>query len=230
MELISLSTADWQAIWLTIKLAGLVTILLLIISIPLAWWLARKKSLFKGVIGAITTLPLVLPPTVIGFYFLLAMGANGLIGEVTRWLGWGTLAFSFWGLVIASVAYSLPFVLQPIKTSFESISERPLEVAAIAGANPLDVFLTVALPLARPGIITGSILGFVHTIGEFGVVLMIGGCIPAETKVVSIQIYEHVESLNYSAAHQLSVIMVIFSFVVLVWLQSRQNNKRLGLF
>ena len=230
MGLNLLSISDWQAIWLTIKLATIVTVILLCISIPLAWWLARGKSIIKNIVSALTVLPLVLPPTVIGFYFLLAMGSNGFLGEASKWLGWGTLAFSFWGLVIASVFYSLPFVVQPIKTAYEGISERPIEVASIAGAKPFDIFITVVLPLAKPGIISGAILGFIHTVGEFGVVLMIGGSIPQETKVVSVQIYEHVEALNYASAHTLSLIMIIFSFCVLVLLQSLQRKSRIGIF
>ncbi len=230
MELNLLSITDWQAIWLTLKLATVVTVILLFISIPLAWWLSRDKTLLKNIVSSLTALPLVLPPTVIGFYFLLAMGSNGILGEGFKWLGWGTLAFSFWGLVVASAFYSLPFVVQPIKTAFESVGDRPIEVAAIAGAKPLDIFITVVLPLARPGIISGAILGFVHTIGEFGVVLMIGGSIPNETKVVSVQIYEHVEALNYTSAHTLSLMMITFSFCILVWLQSLQKKSRIELF
>lgn len=223
-----LSASDWQALWVTIKLATLTTVILLLISIPLAWWLARENSVIKRCISALVTLPLVLPPTVIGFYFLLLMGSNGLLGKLSMWVGYGTLAFSFTGLVIASVIYSLPFVVYPIKSSFEAIDERPLEVAAISGASPLDVFLSVVIPLAKPGIISAAILGFIHTVGEFGVVLMIGGSIPGETRVISVQIYDHVEVLDYFSAHKLSLLMVLFSFGALLALQvlSRTNRSK----
>ena len=220
-----LDSADLAAIWLTLKLAALTTVLLLLVGTPLAWWLAHTRSRLKGPIGALVALPLVLPPTVIGFYLLVAMGPNGPLGALTQKMGLGTLAFSFSGLVIGSVCYSMPFVVQPIQNAFEAIGKRPLEVAATLGASPLDRFFTIALPLARPGIITASVLGFAHTLGEFGVVLMIGGSIPGETKVLSVAIYEQVEALQYSEAHVLSGGMLVFSFVVL-WLLHQLNSRR----
>jgi molybdate transport system permease protein len=213
-----LDASDFAAIWLTLKLATLVTLLLLLFGTPLAWWLARTRSRIKRVVGALVALPLVLPPTVIGFYLLLAMGPNGPLGQLTNALGWGTLAFTFTGLVIASVFYSLPFVVQPLQNAFEAIGERPLEVAATLGAGPWDTFWSVVVPLARPGFVTGAILGFAHTIGEFGVVLMIGGNIPDKTRVVSTQIYDHVEAMEYAQAHWLAGGMLVFSFVVLLTL------------
>jgi molybdate transport system permease protein len=226
-----LDAADFAAIWLTLKLATLVTLLLLLFGTPLAWWLARTRSRVKRVVGALVALPLVLPPTVIGFYLLLAMGPNGPLGQLTNALGWGTLAFTFTGLVIASVFYSLPFVVQPLQNAFEAIGERPLEVAATLGAGPWDTFWAVVVPLARPGFVTGAILGFAHTIGEFGVVLMIGGNIPDRTRVVSTQIYDHVEAMEYAQAHWLAGGMLLFSFVVLLTLytlypQSMRGTQR----
>ncbi len=224
-----LSTEDLETLWLTLRLATTVTTLLLLIGTPIAWWLARSQSRWRGPISAIVALPLVLPPTVLGFYLLLAMGPSGPLGMLTQSLGLGTLAFTFWGLVIASMFYSLPFVVQPIQNAIAALGERPLEVASTLGAGPIDRFFTVVLPLARNGFITAAILGFAHTVGEFGVVLMIGGNIPGETRVVSVQIYDHVESLNYTQAHWLSGLMLLFSFSVLlalfVW--QRQHN---GLF
>lgn len=220
-----LSDADLTAIWLTLKLASLVTVLLLLIGTPIAWWLARTRSWLKGPIGALVALPLVLPPTVLGFYLLLLMGPNGPIGQLTLWLGIGTLPFSFTGLVIASVFYSLPFVVQPIQNAIETIGQRPLEVAATLRAGPWDRFITIVLPLARPGFISAAILGFAHTIGEFGVVLMIGGNIPGETRVISVQIYEHVEALDYAHAHYLSAGMIVFSFVILLALYSTRRHR-----
>lgn len=220
-----LSEADIGAIWLTLRLATTVTILLLIIGTPIAWWLARTQSWLKGPIAAIVALPLVLPPTVLGFYLLIAMGPNGFIGELTQSLGLGTLPFTFWGLVVASIIYSMPFVVQPIQNAMEALGERPLEVAATLRAGPLDRFFTIVLPLAKPGFITASILGFAHTVGEFGVILMIGGNIPDETRVVSVQVYDHVESLEYAQAHSLSALLVIFSFVVLLALYWSQRKS-----
>ena len=219
-----LSEADLGAIWLTLRLATTVTILLLIIGTPIAWWLARTQSWLKGPIAAIVALPLVLPPTVLGFYLLIAMGPNGFIGELTQSLGLGTLPFTFWGLVVASIIYSMPFVVQPIQNAMEALGERPLEVAATLRAGPIDRFFTIVLPLAKPGFITASILGFAHTIWEFGVILMIGGNNPDETRVVSVQVYDHVESLEYAQAHSLSAILVIFSFVVLLALYWSQRK------
>jgi molybdate transport system permease protein len=220
------SDADLAAIGLTLRLAGITTVLLLIIGTPIAWWLARTRSFWKGPIGAVVALPLVLPPTVLGFYLLLAMGPNGAIGQFTQWLGIGTLPFTFWGLVVASVFYSMPFVVQPIQNAIESLGERPLEAAATLRAGPWDTFFSVVLPLARPGFFTAAILGFAHTVGEFGVVLMIGGNIPGVTRVVSVQIYDHVEALEYAEAHWLAATMVIFSFLVLLALYTLNPAAR----
>jgi molybdate transport system permease protein len=222
----SLTDGDIATIWLTLKLATTVTLLLLIFATPLAWWLARTSSWFKGPLSAIVALPLVLPPTVLGFYLLLAMGPNGSIGQFTQALGLGTLPFTFWGLVVASMIYSLPFVVQPIQNAIEAMGNRPLEAAATLGAGPLDQFFTVVVPLAKPGFLTASILGFAHTVGEFGIVLMIGGSIPDETRVVSVQIYDHVEALEYAQAHALSGVMVVFSFLVLLALYSFQRKRK----
>ncbi|HET9206332.1 MAG TPA: molybdate ABC transporter permease subunit [Burkholderiaceae bacterium] len=221
-----LTDADLGAIWLTLRLATLVTGLLLLIGTPIAWWLSRTRSWLKGPIGAVVALPLVLPPTVLGFYLLVAMGPHGFVGQFTQSLGLGLLPFSFWGLVVASVFYSMPFVVQPLQNAFEAIGERPLEAAATLRAGPWDRFVTVALPLAKPGFITASILGFAHTVGEFGVVLMIGGNIPDKTRVVSVQIYDHVEALEYPQAHWLSGIMLVFSFGVLLSLYVFNPNRR----
>ncbi len=218
--------ANITAILLTLKLAFIVTILLLIVSTPIAWWLARTHSPLKAIVSAVVALPIVLPPTVLGFYLLIAMGPEGPIGWLTETLALTPLPFTFSGLVIASVIYSLPFVVQPIQNSFEAIGERPLEVAATLRAGPIDRFFTVAIPLAWPGILTGMVLGFAHTVGEFGVVLMIGGNIPGVTKVVSVQIYDYVESLQYADAHFLSAVMLGFSFVVLFVLYSVNPHKR----
>lgn len=218
------SEADITAIWLTLRLATTVTVLLLLIGTPMAWWLARTHSRWKAPIGAVVALPLVLPPTVIGFYLLVALGPNGWLGQLTQSLSLGTLPFTFWGLVVASVFYSMPFVVQPIQNAIETIGERPLEVAATLRARPLDQFFTIILPLAKPGFITAIILGFAHTVGEFGIVLMIGGSIAGETQVASIQIYEHVESLRYSQAHSLAALMLVFSFIVLLSLYLFQRK------
>jgi molybdate transport system permease protein len=220
-----LSSADFSAIWLTLKLASLTTVILLIIGTPIALWLSRTRSWWRGPIGAVVALPLVLPPTVIGFYLLLTMGPNGYFGQFTQWLGLGSLTFSFAGLVIGSVIYSMPFVVQPLQNAFSAIGTRLLEVAATLRANPWDTFFTVILPLARPGFITASILGFAHTVGEFGVVLMIGGNIPNKTRVVSVQIYDHVEAMEYAQAHWLAGSMVVFSFLVLLALYSSRKTK-----
>ena len=211
-----LSDNDFQAIVLTLKLAITVTAILLIVGSPIAWWLARTPSRWKGPIGAVVALPLVLPPSVLGFYLLLAMGPNGPVGRLTRELGIDPLPFSFEGLVLASVFYSLPFMVQPLQNAFEAIGDRPLEAAATLRASPLNAFFTVALPLALPGFLTAGILTFAHTVGEFGVVLMIGGNIPGVTRVASVQIYDHVEALEYSEAHSLAAVMLIFSFLVLL--------------
>ncbi|EQM76211.1 molybdenum ABC transporter permease [Stutzerimonas stutzeri MF28] len=215
------------AVVLTLKLAGVTTLLLLLIGTPIAWWLARTRSRLKGPISAVVALPLVLPPTVLGFYLLVAMGPNGPIGQLTQSLGLGTLPFTFAGLVVASVFYSMPFVVQPLHNAFEAIGEAPLEAAATLRAGPLDTFFTVVLPLARPGFVTASILGFAHTIGEFGVVLMIGGNIPEKTRVLSVQIYDHVEAMEYAQAHWLAGGMLVFSFVVLLALYGSRSSQGL---
>ncbi|KDB60596.1 molybdate ABC transporter permease subunit [Bordetella bronchiseptica] len=225
----SLTSADWAAIWLTIELASLTTLLLLVIGTPIAWWLARTRSRLKGPVGAIVALPLVLPPTVIGFYLLVAMGPNGYVGQLTQSLGLGTLPFTFAGLVVGSVFYSMPFVVQPLHNAFQAIGRRPLEAAATLRAGPWDRFVSVALPLARPGFVTAGILGFAHTVGEFGVVLMIGGNIPGKTRVVSVQIFDHVEALEYAQAHWLAGGMVVFSFIILLLLYSRRQRATAAL-
>jgi len=223
-----LSAGDYQAIWLTIRLAAIVTMILLVLGTPIAWWLARTKNRFKGIIGAVVALPLVLPPSVLGFYLLLAMGPFGPVGKITQFLGIGMLPFTFGGLIVASVFYSLPFMVQPLQNAFEAIGDRPLEVAATLRASRLDTFFTVAVPLAFPGFLTASILTFAHTVGEFGVVLMIGGNIPGRTRVVSVQIYDHVEALEYTQAHHLSAVMLVFSFIVLLALYTRRPNSKNG--
>jgi molybdate transport system permease protein len=220
------SAADLTAVLLTIRLALVSTVLLLLIATPMAWWLARSPSRLKSVVGAIVTLPLVLPPAVIGFYLLVLLGPEGPIGKLTQQLGLGLLPFTFSGLVVASVIYSMPFVVQPIQQAFAAMGERPMEAAATLRASPLNAFLTVALPLARPGFITAAVLGFAHTVGEFGVVLMIGGNIPGKTQVLSMAIYNHVEALEYQSAHWLAGGMLCFSFLVLLLLYSRGWNRR----
>ncbi|MBX8513281.1 molybdate ABC transporter permease subunit [Pseudomonas cichorii] len=220
-----LGSADIAAIWLTLKLASLTTVILLVIGTPIALWLARTNSWLKGPVGAVVALPLVLPPTVIGFYLLILLGPNGFVGQFTQSLGLGTLTFSFTGLVIGSVLYSMPFVVQPLQNAFATIGTRPLEVAATLRASPWDTFFHVILPLAKPGFITGAILGFAHTVGEFGVVLMIGGNIPEKTRVVSVQIFDHVESMEYLQAHWLAGAMLVFSFLVLLALYSSGKSK-----
>ena len=221
-----LADADLAAIGLTLRLAGVTTLLLLLIGTPIAWWLARTRSAWKGPVAAIVALPLVLPPTVIGFYLLVTLGPHGAIGQLTQTLGIGSLAFTFWGLVVGSVVYSLPFVVQPLQNAFDAIGERPLEVAATLRASPLDTFFSVVVPLARPGFITAVILGFAHTVGEFGVVLMIGGNIPGKTQVISVRIYEHVEALEYAQAHWLAGGMLAFSFVVLLALYTFNASSK----
>lgn len=211
-----LNAADIATLWLTFKVAGIATLLMLLFGTPLAWWLARTTSRWKSICNALVSLPLVLPPTVLGFYLLVLMGPAGAIGKLTNSLGLGTLPFTFPGLVVASVLYSLPFVVQPLQASFTSIGEQPLEAAATLRAGPLDTFFSVIVPLAKPGFLTASILGFTHTVGEFGVVLMVGGNIPDKTRVVSVQIYNHVEALEYSEAHWLAGCLLLFSFSVLL--------------
>ncbi len=215
------TSADLAAIWLTVKLAGLTTVLLLIVGTPMAWWLARSHSRLKNVVGAVVTLPLVLPPAVLGFYLLVLMGPEGPVGRLTQSLGLGLLPFTFAGLVLASVIYSTPFVVQPLQQAFTAIGQQPMEAAATLRASPWDAFFSVALPLARPGFITAAVLGFAHTVGEFGVVLMIGGNIPGKTQVLSMAIYNHVEAMEYANAHWLAGGMLVFSFSVLLLLYSR---------
>lgn len=216
-----MDTADLSTIWLTLKLASLTTVCLLLLGTPLAWWLARTRSRFRHIVRTLVALPLVLPPTVIGFYLLIFMGPQGMLGRLTESLGLGLLPFTFSGLVLASMLYSMPFVVQPLQNAFEAIGDRPLEVAATLRASPFDTFFSVALPLAKPGYLTAIVLGFAHTVGEFGVVLMIGGNIPDKTRVVSVQIYDHVDALDYAHAHSLAAAMLLFScaslFLLYLW-------------
>jgi len=222
-----ISEGDLQALFITLRLAFLSTLILLIIGTPLAWWLASSRWRWRFLCEAMVALPLVLPPTVLGFYLLLAFSAESPVGQSLAALGIGPLAFSFSGLLIGSVIYSLPFVVQPLQAAFENIGPRPLEAAATLRASPLDRFITVAIPLARPGFITASVLGFAHTLGEFGVVLMIGGNIPGETRVASIAIYDHVEAMDYSSAHWLAGLLLLISFTLLVLVFA--GNRRLRL-
>lgn len=216
----------WPPIWLTLKLAAVTTIVLLIVGTPIAWWLARSEARWKEAVAAVAALPLVLPPTVLGFYLLIALGPEGPGGWLASWFGERSLAFTFEGLVIGSVFYSMPFVVQPIRNAFEAFGDRPLEVAATLRASPWDRFWTVAVPLARSGFMTGAVLGFAHTIGEFGVVLMIGGNIPGETKVLSVAIYDYVETLQWTQAHILAGGMLAFSFCVILTMMLLE--KRIG--
>ncbi|MFI3136304.1 MAG: molybdate ABC transporter permease subunit [Methylococcaceae bacterium] len=220
-----LNAADIATLWLTFKVASIATVLMLLLGTPLAWWLARTQSRIKGIANALVALPLVLPPSVLGFYLLVLMGPKGVVGRITTELGLGTLPFTFAGLVVASVLYSLPFVVQPLQTAFAAIGERPLEAAATLRASPLDTFFSVVIPLARPGFLTATILGFAHTVGEFGVVLMVGGNIPDKTRVVSVQIYNHVEALEYEQAHWLAGGLLVFSFTVLLLMYSVLKNQ-----
>jgi len=218
---------DYKALWLTVELATATTLLLLLLATPLAWWLARTPSLWRAPVSAVVALPLVLPPTVLGFYLLVALGPHGPLGQFTQWAGLGSLAFSFSGLLLGSVIYSLPFAVQPLQHAFEAMGTRPMEVAATLRASPWDAFFSVAVPLARPGFVTAAILTFAHTVGEFGVVLMIGGNIPDQTRVVSTQIYGHVEAMQYEQAHGLAGLMLVFSFVVLMavaWFNQRGSR------
>lgn len=219
----------WEPVWLTLKLAGFTTAVLLVVGTPIAWWLARSNHWVRQPVAAIVALPLVLPPTVLGFYLLVLMGPKGMVGQLTEQLGLGLLPFTFEGLVIASVIYSLPFTVQPLQNAFGSINQQFLEAASTLRASPGDRFFSIVLPLARPGFLTAGVLTFAHTIGEFGVVLMIGGNIPGETKVLSVAIYDHVESLEYTQAHWLAAGMVVFSFVVLVTLYSLNGRLQSGL-
>jgi molybdate transport system permease protein len=224
-----LGEQDFAAISLTLRLAGTATVLLLLFGTPLAWWLARTRHWLKGPVGALVALPIVLPPTVLGFYLLVTLGPSGPIGSVMKSLGMDLLPFTFWGLVVASVLYSIPFVVQPLQASFESIGDRPIEAAAVLRAGPIDRFFTVVLPLARQGILSAVILGFAHTVGEFGVVLMIGGNIPGQTKVLSVALYDRVEALEYAQAHWLAGGMLLFSFLVLLVVYSWGRNPRVNL-
>ena len=211
-----LAEQDLTALWVTLKLASISTLILIVIGTPVAWWLARSRWRYKAVVEAVIALPLILPPTVLGFYLLLALGPDGPIGKIVDFFGGSPLAFSFSGLVIGSVFYSLPFVVQPIQNGFSSLGQRPLEVAATLGASPIDQFFTVAIPMAKSSFITAGVLGFAHTLGEFGVVLMIGGNIPGSTQVASIAIYDHVETLEYAQAHTLAGCLLLLSFVMLL--------------
>jgi molybdate transport system permease protein len=222
-----LSAEDLSAILLTLQLASVTTVLLLFIATPIAWWLAHTQSAWRAPIAALVALPLVLPPTVLGFYLLIALGPIGPVGQFTQWAGWGSLAFSFSGLVLGSMIYSLPFAVQPLVNAFEAMGSRPMEVAATLRANKFDAFFTVAIPLAKPGFVMAAMLSFAHTVGEFGVVLMIGGNIPDKTRVVSTQIYGHVEAMEYAQAHGLAGAMLLFSFVVLLalsWVSRRRTR------
>lgn len=210
---------DWNAIWLTLRLAVTTTAILFVVGLPVAWWLARTRGAFRNAVAAIVAVPLVLPPSVLGFYLLMAMGPAGPVGRLTDWAGIGALPFTFAGLVVASVLYSTPFMIQPLQSAFESMGMGELEAAATLGASPLDRFLTVALPMAAPGIMVAGVMTFTHTIGEFGVVLMLGGNIPGVTRVVSVQIYDHVESFDYARAHGLAALLLVFSFAVLFLMQ-----------
>jgi molybdate transport system permease protein len=211
-----LSEADLSALWITLRLAALTTLILVLIATPLAWWLSRTRCRLRPAIEAVVALPLVLPPTVLGFYLLIALGPDGPVGGMLERLGGRPLAFTFTGLVVGSVFYSLPFVVQPLQDAFNALGRRPLEVAATLRASPLDRFFSVALPLARPGYLTAAVLGFAHTLGEFGVVLMIGGNIPGRTQVLSIAIFDHVEALDYARAHLLSGGLLILTFLMLL--------------
>ena len=219
-----ISAEDWTAIALTLRLAAISTLVLLLLASPLAWWLARSRSAWRAPIAALTSLPLVLPPTVLGFYLLVTLGPDGPLGRVTLLLGLGTLPFSFVGLVVGSVIYSLPFAVQPLLHAFQNMGKRPLELAATLRASPWDAFFSVALPLAWPGFVSAAVLSFAHTIGEFGMVLMMGGNIPGQTRVLSTQIYGHVETMAYTQAHTLAAGMLAFSFVVLLGLNLLQKR------
>lgn len=221
-----LSHADLAALGLSLKLATVTTAILLVVGTPLAWWLARTRSRWQAPVSAVVALPLVLPPTVLGFYLLVAAGPSGPVGRLTAALGLGLLPFTFAGLVVASVIYSLPFVVQPLQNAFAGVGARQLEAAATLRASPLDAFCSVVLPLARPGYATACVLGFAHTVGEFGVVLMIGGNIPGVTRVASVQIYDHVEALEYAQAHGLAACLVGFSFVSLLLFYWLQHGRR----
>ncbi len=222
-------TAILAALWVTLKLATFTTVILLLLGTPLAWWLARTRSRLKAPLSAVVTLPMVLPPTVLGFYLLVLLGPNGPLGQFTHALGWGSLAFTFWGLLLASVLYSLPFVVQPLQAGFASLDTSILEVAATLRASPFDRFKTVVIPLCRPAFITATVMGFAHTVGEFGVILMVGGNIEGETRVLSVLLYDRVEAMAYEQAHWLAGGLLVFSFVVLClmqWYGQRLSHHR----
>jgi molybdate transport system permease protein len=221
----------WQTVSLTFKLASITTLILLLLGTPLAWWLATTRSWLKGPVNAVVALPLVLPPVVIGFYLLVLMGPNGPVGQLTQWLGLGLLPFTFAGLVVGSIFYSLPFVVQPLANAFAALGRAPLEAAATLRASPLDTFFSVVLPLCKPAYITAAVMGFAHTVGEFGIVLMLGGNIPGQTRTLSVQIYDHVEALEYAQAHWLAGGLLVFAFLVLLalhWVQQATPNKTLA--
>lgn len=222
----ALTDGDFQALWLTVRLAGVTTLVLLLIGTPLAWWLTRTRSWLYRPVSAIVSLPLVLPPSVLGFYLLLAMGPHSPLGQFTQSIGIGLLPFTFWGLVIASVLYSMPFLVQPLQTAFEAVGARPLEVAATLRISPLATFFRVVVPMTKTGFVTASVMAFAHTVGEFGVVLMIGGNIPGETRVASVQIYDYVEALEYSQAHSLAAVLLAFSFFVLLAMHMLKKDTR----
>jgi len=223
-----LTASDLQSIWLTLQVATLTTAILALVGTPIAWWLARTRSWLKTPVSALVALPIVLPPSVLGFYLLVAMGPHGPVGQWTAAWGLEPLVFTFPGLVVASVFYSLPFMVQPVHNAMEAMGTRPLEVAASLRASPLDTFFNVVLPLCKPGLITGAIMSFAHTVGEFGVVLMVGGNIPGVTRVVSVQIYDHVEAMEYGDAHRLAAVMLGFAFVVLMALNlyNQRTSRR----
>lgn len=219
-------SADWQAVGLTLRLAALSTLILLVVSTPVAWWLSLTRSAWREWIASVVALPLVLPPTVLGFYLLLLLGPQGPLGKLTLALRIGTLPFTFWGLLFASVVYSLPFVVQPLRNAFEAMGPRPMELAATLRTSPIRAFFTVAVPLARRGFLSGAVLGFAHTVGEFGVVLMVGGNIPGETRVASIAIFDHVESLEWDEAHGLALVLLLFSFSVVASMYHIERRMR----
>lgn len=225
--MIALSAADWQAIGLTLQLALATMLILLLLATPLAWWLSEShrsdRDWLRTAVQALVALPLVLPPTVLGFYLLLLLGPQGAVGSLLQQLGFSHLAFSFTGILIASVLYSLPFAVQPLQQAFTQLGRQPVELAASLGAGPLDRFFTVMLPMCRGGFIVAATLSFAHTLGEFGVILMLGGSIPGQTKVLSILIYDHAEALNYQSAQQLSLLLLLFSFVVLFVVYAMQR-------
>lgn len=218
------SGLEWGALWLTLELAAITTALLLLVGTPIAWWLARTRARVKPIIEALVALPLVLPPTVLGFYFLLLANPDAPLGRFWLEVTGDTLTFSFAGLVVASIVYSAPFMIQPLQTAFASIGRGPLEAATMLRASPLDAFFTVALPHAARGYLTATVLTFAHTVGEFGVVLMIGGNIPGETRVISIALYEAVETLDYASAHAMAALLLVFSFVVLAIVYSADRR------